>query len=68
MKQELAKLDIQKHIYIGKMLFPQIMRGLKIGNNKGDFLVKNAFEVIYNETINYLDKKDSIILLVKMIL
>lgn len=68
MNLELAKLGIQKHIYIGKMLFPQIMRGLRIGKKGGDFLIRNAFEVIHNEIKNYLDKKDPIIVLLKNIL
>lgn len=63
-----AKLAIQKHIYIGGILFPQIMRGLKIGKKDGDFLIRNAFEIIHNEIKNYLDKNDSIIVLLKNIL
>lgn len=68
MNLELAKLGIQKHIYIGKVLFPQIMRGLRIGKKGGDFSIRNAFEVINNEIKNYLDKNDPIIVLLKNIL
>lgn len=63
-----AKLGIQKHSYIGEMLFPQIMRGLGIGKKDGYILARSAFEVIHSEIKNNLDKNDPIIVLLKNIL
>lgn len=68
MNTVLSKLDIQKHIYISEMLFPQIMRGLKMEKKDGYILARSAFEVINSEIKNNLDKNDSIIVLLKNIL
>ena len=63
-----AKLDIQKHIYIGGILFHQIMRELQIGKKDGYIMVKSAFEVTRNEIKNHLDENDSIMVLLTKIL
>ena len=63
-----AKLDIQKHIYIGNMLFSQILRGLKMEKKDDYILARSAFKVIHSEIKSNLDKNDPIIVLLKNIL
>ena len=54
MKYKIAKINYDKHQYIGTILFTQAMKGIKEKNKKGNFFALHAFQVIYNEVKNVL--------------
>ena len=68
MKYKIAKINYDKHQYIGTILFTQAMKGIKEKNKKGNFFALHAFQVIYNEVKNVLEQNDEIIILLKNLL